>query len=46
MVWANLSNGLATSLQNLQKRAVRVIVRAAYDVSSKDALKDLGWTDF
>ena len=29
----------------MQNRAGRVILRAAYDVSSKDVLKELGWTD-
>ena len=45
LVWDNLSKGLATRLQKLQNRAGRVILRAAYDVSSEDVLKELGWSD-
>ena len=45
LVWDNLSKGLATRLQKLQNRAGRVILRAAYDVSSEDILKELGWSD-
>ena len=45
MIWDNLSKGLATRLNKLQNRACRVILRAAYDVSSKDVLEELGWSD-
>ena len=45
LVWDNLSKGLATRLQKLQNMAGRVILRAAYDVSSEDVLKELGWSD-
>lgn len=42
----DLSKGLATRLQRLQNRAGRVIPRrATYDVSSKDVLEELGWSD-
>ena len=41
----NLSKGLATRLQKLQNRVGRIILRAAYDVSSKDVLEELGWSD-
>ena len=43
--WNNLSKGLATRLQKLQNRVGRVILRAAYDVSSKDVLDEHGWSD-
>ena len=45
MVWDNLSKDLATRLQKLQNRAGKVILRAAFNVSSKDVLEKLGWSD-
>ena len=45
MVWDNLFKGLATRLQKLQNRVGIVVLRAAYDVSSKNVLKELGWSD-
>ena len=45
MVWDNLFKGLATRVQKLQNRAGRVVLRTVYDVSSKNVLKDLGWSD-
>ena len=41
----NLSKGLATRLQKLQNRVGRIILRAAHDVSSKDVLEELRWSD-
>ena len=45
MVWDNLFKGLATRLQKLQDRVGIVVLRAAYDVSSKNVLEELGWSD-
>ena len=45
MVGNNLSKDLATRLPKLQNRTGRVILRAAYEVSSKHVFKKLGWTD-
>ena len=45
MVWDNLFEGLATRLQKLQNRVGVVALRAAYDVSSKNVLEELGWSD-
>ena len=45
MVWDNLFKGLATRLQKLQNRVGIVVLRAAYDVSSKNVLEELGWSD-
>ena len=42
IVWDNLFKGLATRLQKLQNRAGRIVLRAAYDVSSKNVLEELG----
>ena len=44
MVCDNLFKGLATRLQNLQNRVGIVVLRAAYDVSSKNVLEELGWS--
>ena len=43
-VWDNLFKGLETRLQKLQNR-VGIVLRAAYDVSSKNVLEELGWSD-
>ena len=45
MVWDNLFKGLATRLRKLQNRVGIVVLRAACDVSSKDFLEELGWSD-
>ena len=45
MVWDNLFKGLATRVQKLQNRAGTVALRTAYDVSSKNVLEELGWSD-
>ena len=45
MVWDNLFKGLATRLQKFQTRVGIVDFRAAYDVSSKNVLEGLGWSD-
>ena len=45
MVWDNLFKGLATRLRKLQNRVSIVVLRAAYDVSSKNVLEELGWSD-
>ena len=45
MVWDNLFKGLATRLQKLQNRVGIVVLRAAFDVSSKNVLEELGWSD-
>ena len=45
MVWDNLFKGLATRLQKWQNRVGIVVLRAAYDVSSKNGLEELGWFD-
>ena len=45
MVWDNLSKGLETRLQKLQNMVGIVVLRAAYDVSSKNVLEELGWSD-
>ena len=45
MVWDNLFKGLATRVQKLQNRAGRVVLRTVYDVSSKNVLEELGWSD-
>ena len=45
MVWDNTFKGLATRLQKLQNRVGIVELRAAYDVSSKNVLEELGWSD-
>ena len=45
MVWDNLFKGLATRLRKLQNRVGIVVLRAAYDVSSKNVLEELGWSD-
>ena len=39
MVWDNLFKGLATRLRKLQNRVGIVVLRAAYDVSSKNVLE-------
>ena len=47
MVRDNLIKGLATRVQKLQNRAGTVALRTAYmyDVSSKNVLEELGWSD-
>ena len=45
MVWENLYKGLATRLRKLQNRVGIVVLRAAYDVSSKNDLEELRWSD-
>ena len=45
-VWDNLFKGLATRLQKLQNRVGIFVLRAAYDVSSKNVLEELGWSHF
>ena len=45
MVWDNLFKGLATTLQKLQDRVGIGVLRAAYDVNSKNVLEELGWCD-
>lgn len=45
MIWDKLFRGLATRLQKLQNRVDKVISKAAYDVSSKTFLEELGWSD-
>ena len=46
MVWDNLFKGLATRLQKLQNRVGIVVLRAAYDVSSKNvSVEELGCSD-
>ena len=46
MVWDNLFKGLATRLQKLQNRVGIVVLRAAYDVSSKNvSVEELGSSD-
>ena len=44
-VWDNLFKGLATRLQKLQNRVGIVVLRAAYDVSSKNVLEELGCSE-
>ena len=45
MVWHNLLKGQATRLQKLQNRVGIGVLRAAYDVDSKNVLEELGWCD-
>ena len=45
MAWDNLFKGLATRLRKLQNRVGIVVLRGAYDVSSKNVLEELGWSD-
>ena len=45
MVWDNLLKGQATRLQKLQNRVGIGVLRAAYDVNSKNVLEELGWCD-
>ena len=45
MVWDKLFKGLTTRLRKLQNRVVIVVLRAAYDVSSKNVSEELGWSD-
>ena len=45
MVWDNSFKGLAIRLRKLQNRVGIVVLRAAYDVSSKNVLEELGWSD-
>ena len=40
-VWDNLFKGLATRLRKLQNRVGIVVLRAAYDVSSKNVSEEL-----
>ena len=44
-VWDNLFKRLATRLEKLQNRVGIVVLRAAYDVSSKNALEELGCSE-
>ena len=45
MVWDDLFKGLTTRLRKLQNRVGIVVLRAAYDVSSKNVSEELGWSD-
>ena len=45
MVWDNLFKGLETSSRKLQNRVGIVVLRAAYDLNSKNILEELGWFD-
>ena len=43
VVWGNLSEGLAQTLQLRQNRAARIITQSDYNVRSHDILKSLCW---
>ena len=45
VVWGNLFKDLETRLRKLQNWVGIVLLRAAYDVSSKNVLEELGWSD-